>query len=348
MRALLIGPPHATAARGNVVTVERWREGLERRGFRVRRTTPAELDESPPDEVPDLVHAHHAVHTGPAALRYTRACGGAPLIVSLGGTDLNGGPDGGPDPAGLEVLQAAAAVVGPSAADGERLRRALPGVRSFHVVRRGVAVGAAPPPRSGPELKGLVVGGIRPVKGQLEALATADRLRAEGVDLRLEFVGPAVDPAYAERFQRRIAGSGRDRWLGERPHRAMGDLYAGADFLFNHSLHEGASNAILEALAAGRPVAVSDVPGNRSLLESAPGAAACLFPVHDRESRRGLTRWLTELAAEDAAARAERGAQARDFVRRENDMEDEITELLAVYRRVLETRRRGGRRDGEG
>jgi glycosyltransferase involved in cell wall biosynthesis len=335
MKALLVGPSHATAARGNVVTVERWQVNLERHGVKVRRTTPAELDRSPPDEIPDVVHAHHAVHAGPAALRFAHRCGGRPLVVSLGGTDLHGGPDGGPDPAGQAALRAAAAVVAPFAADEDRLRRHLPEVASIHLVRRGVVVGEASPPRSGPPLRGLVVGGIRPVKGQLDALAAAAALRAEGLPLHLEFVGPAVDPSYAEQFQQRIAVSAPDRWVGERPREAMAQHYARADFLLNHSRHEGGSNAALEALAAGRPVAASDVPGNRDLLGSAPEPTALLFSMDDGEGRRDLMRWLSDLAAEDASARRERAAMARAFVRREHDAEDEILELLAVYRSVL-------------
>jgi len=347
MKTLLIAPSHATAARGNVVTVERWQVNLERHGVKVRRTTPEELDRSPPDEVPDVIHAHHAVHSGAAALRFARRCG-RPLVVSLGGTDLHGGPGGGPDPAGRAALRGAAAVVAPFAADGDRLRRHLPDVTRFHVVRRGVVVGEAMPPRCEPPLRGLVVGGIRPVKGQLEALSTAEALRAEGLPLHLEFVGPAVDPSYAERFRERIAASEADRWVGERPRRAMAQHYAGTDFLLNHSRHEGASNAALEALAAGRPVAASDVPGNRDLLGSAPEPAALLFSANGGEGRRELMRWLSRLAAEDASARRERAEVARAFVRREHDAEDETRELLAVYRSVLDPPRDRSRRRQDG
>jgi glycosyltransferase involved in cell wall biosynthesis len=44
---------------------------------------------------------------------------------------------------------------------------------------------------------------------------------------------------------------------------AMGPLYRAADVYINASLHEGSSNAVLEAIAAGCPILLSDIPENR-------------------------------------------------------------------------------------
>jgi len=44
---------------------------------------------------------------------------------------------------------------------------------------------------------------------------------------------------------------------------AMGPLYRGCTIYINASLHEGSSNAVLEAIAAGCPILLSDIPENR-------------------------------------------------------------------------------------
>lgn len=44
---------------------------------------------------------------------------------------------------------------------------------------------------------------------------------------------------------------------------AMGPLYRGCKIYINASLHEGSSNAVLEAIAAGCPILLSDIPENR-------------------------------------------------------------------------------------
>jgi glycosyltransferase involved in cell wall biosynthesis len=43
----------------------------------------------------------------------------------------------------------------------------------------------------------------------------------------------------------------------------MGPLYANAAVYVNASLHEGSSNAVLEAISSGCPILLSDIPENR-------------------------------------------------------------------------------------
>lgn len=44
---------------------------------------------------------------------------------------------------------------------------------------------------------------------------------------------------------------------------AMAPIYRGAKVYINASLHEGSSNAVLEAISAGSPILLSDIPENR-------------------------------------------------------------------------------------
>jgi glycosyltransferase involved in cell wall biosynthesis len=66
--------------------------------------------------------------------------------------------------------------------------------------------------------------------------------------------------------QRGIAG--RVRLLGRVPQRRLPELYSAADLLLLTSSHEGWPNVLLESMACGTPVAVSDIPGITDIVGS--------------------------------------------------------------------------------
>jgi glycosyltransferase involved in cell wall biosynthesis len=51
--------------------------------------------------------------------------------------------------------------------------------------------------------------------------------------------------------------------MGRVQRSAMGPLYAGARVYVNSSIHEGSSNAVLEAISWGAPILLSGIPENR-------------------------------------------------------------------------------------
>ena len=335
MNVLLVEPPGLHPARGNATTVARWARGLAALGHGVVRAGAdalAELDLS--GWPPHLVHAHHALHCGPQALARTRALG-VPLVVSVGGTDLYGS-DGTPPPEAAAVFGAADLVVGPFPGLESAVAAASDRAVRFRTVRRGVDIpSGVPAPRTGgAPLRLVLVGGLRPVKGQLEAVELVAGLRARGLALELDLVGPALDTGYARAVEQALAGRPDMRWRGVVAPERMGDVYRDADALLNTSRLEGAANAVLEAWAHGRPVLAREAPGNRELLDAAPAQAACLFS----DGAEGVERaeaWLRALAAEDVEARRRRAGAAYDHVRACHDARDEARELAAAYREVL-------------
>ncbi len=328
MNVLLVVPSQAPV-RGNMVTALRWQNGLARAGIDVTIVTPAGLAGRP---APDLVHAHHAARSGPAAAAFARDAS-VPLLVSLGGTDLNGGPGGDPLPATLDTLGRARAVVAPCSECLERLRGFAPGAPPGFSVRRGIAPLPCLPPRPPDGRLVLVaVGGIRRGKGQFRAAGWVERLRRTGLPATLRLVGPVLEPAYAREIRERYAGADWLDWTGTVPHDRMAEVYAGADAVLNASESEGASNAILEALVHGRPVAARGVPGNRHLLVGLPAGSALCFN-DDRLDR--LERWLADLHAAGPKGRSHAAERARTAVLSRHHVDDEIRELVAAYASVV-------------
>jgi glycosyltransferase involved in cell wall biosynthesis len=65
----------------------------------------------------------------------------------------------------------------------------------------------------------------------------------------------------------------------------MRSAYEASDIVLNASFSEGLSNSMLEAMAAGKPILASDIPGNREpvLGEEGDPNAGCLFDPYDPE-----------------------------------------------------------------
>ncbi|MEE9392254.1 MAG: glycosyltransferase family 4 protein [Planctomycetota bacterium] len=336
MKIGIVEPALASPARGNTVSVKRWRTCLERRGKSVRVLSPDELSLKDALQGLDVLHAHHAIRTGPHAAKAAEKAG-IPWVLSIGGTDLALDENGKLDPRAADSFSSAQLVMGPNWADAERLNAFLDSGVAFQRVRRGVVV----PPRAlgvRPHgLRGLLAGGIREVKGQDIALDWFDAMDAKDtcqqLNLELLFAGPVIEEDYATTFSRRIERRNRLAWLGSVEASRMPRTFARSDFLLNSSRLEGGSNAILEAWAHGRPVVAKRSPGNVEMLESAPPSIAHL--VADRpEAMDALFEWLQRLAAADSKERQRRARLARDYVSLHHDSEVETDELLRAYERA--------------
>ena len=113
----------------------------------------------------------------------------------------------------------------------------------------------------------------------LEGFLAASKLRD---DLRLLVVG---DGSLRHALEARVAAAGaldRVRFLGQLPPEALPVQFAAADIYLSASHVDGSSVSLLEAMATGLPVVVSDIPGNREWVE--PGRSGEFFEVGDPNS----------------------------------------------------------------
>jgi glycosyltransferase involved in cell wall biosynthesis len=176
--------------------------------------------------------------------------------------------------------------------------------------------------------------GIRPVKGNLECLCAMEKAHAAGPKIRVVFAGPALDAGYAARFEKKIKGlDSFAKWIFQIPPQAMHAAYEGADVVLNHSRSEGLSNSLLEAMAAGRPVLASDIPGNRWLVEdkNGIGPCGCLFDLDDQAD---FVRKVLQLA-NDPAYREFLAENARLRAAAWPQPADEAHALLGIYEAAI-------------
>jgi glycosyltransferase involved in cell wall biosynthesis len=338
----LVTPFAPPSVRGNAITVDRVVRGLRERGAELRvwdlsRQSEPAVEAQVEAYRPALVHAFHARHVGPLALRLARRLE-VPLVVTLTGTDANHDLLDAEHAARVRhVLEGAGAITAFHASIVEQVAAVLPDLRArLVVVPQAVRFAGASPCDLASRWPGLPPGrvlfvfpaGIRAVKAPLRPLAALDALAAADPRLRLAFAGPVLDRSLGERLRAGLAGRPWARHLGEVPHAEMASLLDQADVVLNCSLSEGGlANSVLEALSRGRAVLASDIAGNRGLISDE--VTGLLF-----RDDAGLAAQAARLAA-DAPLRARLGRAGRALVEREYPPEREVDGYLTVYRDLV-------------
>lgn len=122
-----------------------------------------------------------------------------------------------------------------------------------------------------------IVGRMVPVKDHQTFVGAAGLLAARHPTLHFVFVGGGECEAAVRDAVRRAGLERRAHFLGWR--RDLPPIYAGLDVLALSSLNEGTPVTLIEAMAAGVPVASTEVGGVRDLL--ADGARGQLAPPRD-------------------------------------------------------------------
>lgn len=179
----------------------------------------------------------------------------------------------------------------------------------------------------------VCVANLFPYKGHVVLLRAAQQLASAGVPFRLVLIGDGPARGELEREARE-----RDvdvQFLGQRSDVAA--FLEAADIVVLPSLHEGMSNAVLEAMALGCAVVATDVGGTAEAL----GSAGVLCRPNDvGDLADALRRVLGDSVLRDSL-----GVAARDRARREFSVEQLVERHIAVYGRATDVRtsaRRGG------
>ena len=258
----------------------------------------------------DLIDAHYFYPDGVAAVMlaaYVRR----PVTITGRGSDLNI----------LPLYRVPRAMIGWAARRAEGLSTVSSALRErlvalgiprerVKVLRNGVDLDLFRPldralcrARAGfAERTLLSVGNLVPIKAHettIEALVALP-------GTRLAIVGEGPERTRLEGLAQRLGVSERVAFLGNRPQTSLPELYNAADSLVLASRHEGWPNVLLEAIACGTPVVVSDIAGMDEIVSSS--SVGRTFRCDDSGD---LARAVTELrrappAVEELRAHAEK------------------------------------------
>lgn len=173
--------------------------------------------------------------------------------------------------------------------------------------------------------------GIRKIKNVPFAINALKVLHKKHPNIRLLLVGPILEASEGKVVQELVnQNSDWVLYIGEVPHEKMGAIYRQADALLNTSHSEGQSTAIMEGMASGLPVLVSDNHGNRSLVSNSKTG----FIYKDQV---GFLEYA-ECLLVDTKKRDELAHSGKDHIHKHHSNSKEAEALLRLYKSILHKR----------
>jgi len=226
-------------------------------------------------------------------------------------------------------------IVANSSAAADRLRRERVSARRIAIVRNGLdmSVFAERAPR-GALRRIVMVANLRREKGHDVLIDAAPAILHRFPDARFELVGGGIEQAAltARAAERGVLGAFSFAGHCE----DVANRLADADIFVLPTRSDASPNAVVEAMAAGLPIVVSDVDGVSELIED--GRSGLLVPP---DSPRALAQTLCQLMADPSAA-SRLGAAARQRALARHSFERMVAAFEGVY--LSELARAGSRR----
>lgn len=181
---------------------------------------------------------------------------------------------------------------------------------------------------------GLFVGRLVDHKNLPSLVRAASLLEAEGVSLTILIAGEGPEQADLTSMIREH-GCHNVRLLGHRSD--VAHLLQASDFLILPSFREGLSNAILEAMIAGKPVVASRVGGNVELVQHE--RTGLLYPGDDHVA---LAHAISSLVA-SSDLRSRLGSAGRQLALECYSRNEMIRHMESLYARAFQGLGAGGR-----
>lgn len=275
MKISLITPAKKHSKNGNRTSALRWARFLRDQGHRVR------IDVDYADQPADLMIALHAWRSADAIDRYRTRYPTGPLVVALGGTDVNTFLKTEPETT-LRSMDRADALVCLHDLIGEALPKRLR--PKLHVIRQSATPLPWPRAPSKRYFDICVVGHLREEKDPYRT-ALAARLLPETSRIRVIHLGKAHADDWARRAREEMAANPRYIWKGEVPGWRVRREFRTTRLMVISSNQEGGANVVSEAVAAGVPIIASDIAGNVGLLGR---DYAGYYPVRDEQALAAL------------------------------------------------------------
>ncbi len=161
-------------------------------------------------------------------------------------------------------------------------------------------------------------------------------------NLRLLLLGSGSQAGLIREILQRGGMEERVFFGGQVNYNQLPDYYRSADLYLSASHSDGSSVSLMEALACGRPVLVSDIPGNREWLENSP--AGWLFKDGDEND---LADGILN-ACRNRGKLEEIGRFARSLAEERADWSKNFQKLLGAYQMAVELHKPSGRNGQSG
>ena len=275
MKITLITPAKKHSKNGNRTSAVRWARFLDAQGHTTQINT--QYDGTPCD----LMIALHAWRSADAINLYKVRYPNGPLIVALGGTDVNTFLKSDPNVT-LPAMEKADALVCLHDQIFESLPKHLS--KKLHVIVQSATPLTSPRKPSKRNFDVCVIGHLRDEKDPLRT-ALAAGLLPETSRIRVFHLGKAHNDAWAKAAQKEQKLNLRYHWKGEVTASQVRREFAKTQLMVLSSNQEGGANVISEAIVAGVPIIASNIPGNTGLLgKNYPG----LYPVGDHQALSNL------------------------------------------------------------
>lgn len=194
-------------------------------------------------------------------------------------------------------------------ADGSSLRAALLGSRYDRLV--------------------LTVGRLVPAKDLATLLRAAPLVRRDHAGVRFVIAGAGPLRPRLETQAARLGLGEAVHFAGAVPHERIAPYFAACDVFALSSLYEGTSLAMVEALAAGKPVVCTDVAGAEDWL--GPGWGGFVVPQRDPAALAERICYLLSNPAEAAAL----GAAGRERVLARFDRQTFLDGVIEMWRHTV-------------
>jgi len=173
----------------------------------------------------------------------------------------------------------------------------------------------------------VAVGRLWPQKRVKDLIWAMDLLKGVRPDTHLVIVGDGPQRYRLEHYRNSVQIQDRVHFLGPQMH--VTPILRQANCFWLGSGYEGQSNALMEAMALGLPVVVSDIVGNRELVQD--DSSGYLVRVGDPT---GFAR-KTQLILNDRSLAERLGRAARQVMEERYRVEAMVERHVELYRRIV-------------
>ncbi|SDL82058.1 glycosyltransferase [Sediminibacillus halophilus] len=327
---VILATPNYHQQRGNTVTVQRISKALHKLNIQTEIVSITSENQQKDLPAADLLHGFHAYRF----YQFLKQLRDKPktYMITITGTDLSYYLYEDTTRADtIASLTGASAIHVFNKEARSTLLKEIPGIaEKIHVIPQGTdefqSDGDKYEKEPGTTLF-VLPAGIRKVKNVPAAIQMMKKLHSDYPTIRLALVGPILEEEEGSAVEKLVAEN--NHWvsyLGQIDHEKMGSIYRSADVLLNTSIAEGQPSAILEAMAVGIPVLVSDNQGNRSIVSHEENG----FIYHNENEFLAYA----EKIMNNNHLRQSIGQAAAHYISESHSSQQEAKKLLEIYKQL--------------